>query len=177
MDYYLHNEYFYFWYCSVSTLWHRFFYLTCKIWVVFLCHSSNQTAAAGQPQETSWSQTPRTLRTPRPGRGWYSLAAVGVVWSVCQVEAPLHPSLSPVDVCWRLLWVCALWMAVGVCVHALKCCLRPEQNQVNTATWAESHSALLGAFNPTSCLFSDFASIQGGDSAEDAGGSQNWNQE
>ncbi|KAM8768156.1 uncharacterized protein AB9X84_020341 [Acanthopagrus schlegelii] len=94
--------------------------------------SSNPTAAVRQPQETSRSQTLRTLRTLRPRRGWHNLAAVGVVWSVCQVEAPLHPCLSPVDVCWRLLWVCVLWAAVGVCVRALKCCLRPGQNQGET---------------------------------------------
>ncbi|KAK9521206.1 hypothetical protein VZT92_021030 [Zoarces viviparus] len=86
--------------------------------------SSNQTPAVHQPQQTSWSQTLRTLR-----RGWYGFAPVGAVWSVCQVEATLHPSLILVDVCWRLLLVCLLWMVLGGCVHALKCCLRPGQNQ------------------------------------------------
>ncbi|XP_031719580.1 uncharacterized protein LOC116392353 isoform X2 [Anarrhichthys ocellatus] len=83
--------------------------------------SSNQTPAVHQPQQTSWSQTLR--------RGWYGFAPVGVVWSVCQVEATLHPSLLLVDVCWRLLLVCLLWMVLGGCVHALKCCRRPGQNQ------------------------------------------------
>ncbi|XP_049433488.1 uncharacterized protein si:ch211-151h10.2 [Epinephelus fuscoguttatus] len=88
--------------------------------------SSNQTSAVHEPQQTSWSQT---LRTLQPWRGWYSFLPVGVVWSVCQVEAPLHPSLLLVDVCWRLLLVCLLWMILGGCVHALKCRLQPGQNQ------------------------------------------------
>ncbi|XP_068580983.1 uncharacterized protein si:ch211-151h10.2 isoform X2 [Cebidichthys violaceus] len=86
--------------------------------------SSNQTPAVHQPQQTSWLQTLRTLR-----QGWYSFASVGVVWSVCQMEVTVHPSLLLVDVCWRVLLVCLLWMVLGGCVHVLKCCLRPEQNQ------------------------------------------------
>ncbi|XP_051255076.1 uncharacterized protein si:ch211-151h10.2 [Dicentrarchus labrax] len=86
---------------------------------------SKQTQAVRQPQQTSWSQT---LRTLGPLKGWYSFALVGVVWSVCQVEAPLHPSQG--DVCWRLLLVCLLWMVLGVCVLALKCRLRPGQSRV-----------------------------------------------
>ncbi|XP_041796699.1 uncharacterized protein si:ch211-151h10.2 isoform X2 [Chelmon rostratus] len=90
--------------------------------------SSNQTPAVPQPQQTSWSQT---LRTLRPWKSWHSFALPGVMWSVCQaqVEAPLHASLVLTDVCWRLLPVCLLWVVLGGCVHALKCCLRPGQEQ------------------------------------------------
>nr|XP_040038885.1 uncharacterized protein si:ch211-151h10.2 [Gasterosteus aculeatus aculeatus] len=84
--------------------------------------NSNQTPSTHQPQQTSWLQTLRTLRP-----GWYSFAPVGVVWSICRVEGTPSASLLPVDVCWRLLAVCLLWMALGGCVHALKCCLRPRR--------------------------------------------------
>ncbi|KAF1394402.1 hypothetical protein PFLUV_G00026840 [Perca fluviatilis] len=74
------------------------------------------------PQQTSWSQTVR--------KAWYTFAPVGVVWSVCQLEAPLQqPSLFLLDVCWRLLWLASLWMALAGCVHALKWRLRPGHNQ------------------------------------------------
>ncbi|KAM8902516.1 uncharacterized protein AB9W97_007158 isoform 2-T2 [Spinachia spinachia] len=79
--------------------------------------NSNQTPSAHQ--QTSWLQTLRTLRA-----GWCSLALAGVLWSICQV------SVLPVDVCWRLLSVCSLWMVLGGCVHALKSCLRPGHNEV-----------------------------------------------
>nr|XP_020470413.1 uncharacterized protein LOC109968464 [Monopterus albus] len=45
------------------------------------------------------------------------------------MEALLHPSVFVVDMCWRLLMVCVLWVVLGGCVHALKCCLRSQQNQ------------------------------------------------
>ncbi|XP_067451936.1 uncharacterized protein si:ch211-151h10.2 [Thunnus thynnus] len=53
------------------------------------------------------------------------------MWSVCQVEAQLHPSLLLVDVCWRFLQVCMLWLVLGGCVHALKHCLRLGQRKGN----------------------------------------------
>ncbi|TMS07745.1 hypothetical protein E3U43_011838 [Larimichthys crocea] len=74
----------------------------------------NQTPAVLQLLQTSWSQT---LRTVRPWKGWYSFALVGVVWSVCQVEEPQHPSLFLTGVCWRLLLVCSLWIVLGGCAH------------------------------------------------------------
>ncbi|XP_022617231.1 uncharacterized protein LOC111233646 [Seriola dumerili] len=89
--------------------------------------SSNQMPADGQPHLTFWSQA---LRTLRPWKGWCSFAPVGVVWLLHQVEAPLRPSVLLIDVCWRLLLVCSLWMVLGVCVYALKYCLRPGQKQV-----------------------------------------------
>ncbi|KAM9359609.1 uncharacterized protein ABDE67_002752 [Symphorus nematophorus] len=85
--------------------------------------SSNQTPAVRQQHQTSWS---RALRTLQPRKSWYSFALVGVVWSVCQVEAPL----CQVDM--RLLLVCLLWTVLGVFIHALKCCLRPGEKQVET---------------------------------------------
>ncbi|XP_070826697.1 uncharacterized protein [Chaetodon trifascialis] len=90
--------------------------------------SLSQTSAVPQPQQSSWSQT---LRTLRPWRGCHRFALPGAVWSVCQAQAeePLHPSLLLVDVCWRLLLVCLLWMLLGGCVHALKRCLQPGQEQ------------------------------------------------
>ncbi|KAM3615511.1 uncharacterized protein V6R79_003313 [Siganus canaliculatus] len=87
--------------------------------------SSIKAPAVDRPQPPSWSHA---LKTLRPCRRWYSLAAVGAVWSVCQVEAPLHSS-SQVDVCCRLALVWLLWLFLGGCVHALKRCLRPEQEQ------------------------------------------------
>ncbi|XP_034403653.1 uncharacterized protein si:ch211-151h10.2 [Cyclopterus lumpus] len=86
--------------------------------------SSNQSPVGHQPQQTSRFQTLRILR-----QGWSSFAPAGVVWSVCQVEATLHPSLLLVAVLWRLLLVCLLWMVLGGCVHALKCCLRAGQDR------------------------------------------------
>ncbi|XP_069017355.1 uncharacterized protein [Embiotoca jacksoni] len=86
--------------------------------------SSNQTTADGWSQHTFWSQTIRSLRP------WYSFAPAGVVWSVCQLEALLHPSVLLVDVCWRLLLLSLLWIVLGGCIHALKCCLRPRQIQM-----------------------------------------------
>uniref|UniRef100_UPI0037E7DACA uncharacterized protein isoform X1 n=1 Tax=Semicossyphus pulcher TaxID=241346 RepID=UPI0037E7DACA len=90
---------------------------------------SNQTADS-QSDETSWSQILRTRPSWRLNfKGWYSLALVGVMWSVCQVEAPLHPSVLLLDVCWRLGLVCLVWIPLGGCVYAFKNCLRPGQNQ------------------------------------------------
>nr|XP_046245749.1 uncharacterized protein si:ch211-151h10.2 isoform X2 [Scatophagus argus] len=87
--------------------------------------SSNQTPAVRQSQQTSRSQTLR--RTLQPLQGWCSFALAGVVWSVCQVEVPLHR--VQVDVCRRLLLVCLLWTVLAGCVYALKCCLRPGRDQ------------------------------------------------
>lgn len=100
------------------------------------------------------------------------------MWSVCQaqVEAPLHASLVLTDVCWRLLPVCLLWVVLGGCVHALKCCLRPGQEQVSAAASTESHLAVL-VYLMMLCLFSGFASIQGGASTEDPAGGCDWKQE
>ncbi|XP_042343109.1 uncharacterized protein si:ch211-151h10.2 isoform X2 [Plectropomus leopardus] len=91
--------------------------------------SSNQTPLVHQSQQTSWSQT---LRTLLPWRSWFSFLPVGVVWLVCQVEAPLHLYQPLVDVCLRLLLVCLLWMVLGGCVYALKYRLQPGQNQGET---------------------------------------------
>ncbi|KAM7398970.1 hypothetical protein PAMP_018269 [Pampus punctatissimus] len=90
---------------------------------------SNQTSADVQPQDTLWSQTMKRLLL---WKDWYSFALVGVVWSVCQVETPLHPSLLLVYVCWRFLHVCMLWLVLAGCVHALKRCLRLGQTQGNS---------------------------------------------
>ncbi|XP_026221101.1 uncharacterized protein si:ch211-151h10.2 [Anabas testudineus] len=87
---------------------------------------SNQTADDVRPQQTTW---PQFLKTLRPWKSWYSFAPVSVLWSICHVDVLLHPSLFAEDVCGRLLLVCLLWVVVGGCVHALKCCLRPGQNQ------------------------------------------------
>ncbi|XP_060903065.1 uncharacterized protein si:ch211-151h10.2 isoform X1 [Labrus mixtus] len=92
--------------------------------------SLRETLAAYQPQEISWSQIRRKLPHWNLNfRGCYSFALVAAVWSVCQVEAPLHPSVLLVDVCWRLVLVCSVWMGLGGCVHALKSSLRPGQTQ------------------------------------------------
>ncbi|XP_047450499.1 uncharacterized protein si:ch211-151h10.2 [Mugil cephalus] len=86
--------------------------------------SSNQTPDNVPKRNTSWAQISRTSLRP-----WYSLAPVGVVWSVCQLEALSHPSVSPLDVCWRLLSVCLLWIILGGCFRVLKCRLQPGHKQ------------------------------------------------
>ncbi|KAF3693264.1 hypothetical protein EXN66_Car008940 [Channa argus] len=88
--------------------------------------SSNETAADDGPQQTTWTQA---LCSLPPWRGWYNVVPVGVLWSLCQVEALQHLSFFVMDVCWRLLLVCLLWAVVGGCVYALKGRLRPGQNQ------------------------------------------------
>ncbi|XP_032361941.1 uncharacterized protein si:ch211-151h10.2 isoform X1 [Etheostoma spectabile] len=88
--------------------------------------SSNKAPVVHQPQKTSWSQTTRT--------GWYTFAPVGVVWCVCQLEAPLQPSPVLLGVCWRLLWLGVLWMTLAGCVRALKWCPRPGHNQFKGAS-------------------------------------------
>lgn len=93
----------------------------------FFYSYSNQIPAVFQSQQTSWSQI---LRTLRPCTEWYSFVLVGVVWSVCQAEAPLHPSLLLNYLCWRLLLLCLLWLALGGCIHVLRCCLWPGHKQV-----------------------------------------------
>ncbi|XP_041849827.1 uncharacterized protein si:ch211-151h10.2 isoform X2 [Melanotaenia boesemani] len=84
--------------------------------------SSNQKPDEGHVQHMSWSQSLRTLRP------WYSFAPVVAVWSVCQLEMLLHPSLSTVEVCCRLLLVCLLWIVLGGCIYALQRCLRPGKS-------------------------------------------------
>ncbi|KAG7479219.1 hypothetical protein JOB18_020970 [Solea senegalensis] len=110
-----------------------------------LVHGKGQPAGAGRGGGESWdckwmeeekererTQTPadsrtahwsQALQTLRPWRDWCSLAPVGAVWLFCQVEAP------SADVSWRLLLVCAAWLLLGGCVHALRCSLGPAQNQ------------------------------------------------
>ncbi|XP_022058472.1 uncharacterized protein si:ch211-151h10.2 isoform X2 [Acanthochromis polyacanthus] len=76
-------------------------------------------------------EEPRT-EVLRPLRPWFSWAPVGVVWSLCQLEALLHPSASLLDVCWRLLLLLLLLLllvALGGYIYALKICLQPGQEQ------------------------------------------------
>lgn len=82
-------------------------------------------SADGQLSNPTWSQTVRTLPP------WSSLAPVGVVWSVCQLEALLHPSLSLLDVCCRLLLVGLLWIILGCCIFTLRSRLRPGHSEPN----------------------------------------------
>lgn len=112
--------------------------LLCCFFLFYFC-SSNQTPADVQPPQTNWSQFLRTLQR---WKGWYSFAPVGVLWSICHVDALLHPSFFALDVCGRLLLVCFLWVAVGGCVRALKCCLWPGQNKVSAAAWSGYHLTL-----------------------------------
>lgn len=92
--------------------------------------SAAQTPADRAPN-TTWSQTVRTLPP------WTSLAPVGVVWSVCQLEALLHPSLSLPDVCCRLLLVGLLWIILGCCIFTLKGRLRPGHSQEERPRWTQ----------------------------------------
>lgn len=98
-----------------------------------LYSSAHQIPAVPQPQQTSW---PHTFSSLPPWKEWHHFALVVVVWSVFQAEAPLQPSLLLLYVCWRLLLMCLLWLALGGCVYLLKCWF---QKQVSTATnWAET---------------------------------------
>ncbi|XP_068174134.1 uncharacterized protein si:ch211-151h10.2 isoform X2 [Antennarius striatus] len=90
-----------------------------------LNYSSPNQAPAVQPQQTSWLQT---LRTWQLGKDTDKFILVGAVWSVCTLEASLSPSLLLVDMCWRLLLVGLLWLALGGCVHALKHCMGLSPN-------------------------------------------------
>ncbi|KAF7650413.1 hypothetical protein LDENG_00126430, partial [Lucifuga dentata] len=62
-------------------------------------------------------------------RGWFTLVPVGAVWSVCQMEALLQPSVLLLDFGWRFLLVCMLWLLMGGCVYAMK---RYLQRQVDS---------------------------------------------
>ncbi|KAJ3590982.1 hypothetical protein NHX12_008930 [Muraenolepis orangiensis] len=63
------------------------------------------------------SLVPR-LSTWRDGCLWWSrwstVAVVAVMWSVCQAEAPLHPSLGPAEAALRSVWFCGLLGVLGV---------------------------------------------------------------
>lgn len=82
---------------------------------------------------SSWSQTVAVtlsqllshLRTQRiPWKSCWSVAAVGVVWSVCQVEAPEHSSVR------CLLFLCLLWMLLAAGAHVLKWHLQQRLRKV-----------------------------------------------
>ncbi|MEQ2279986.1 hypothetical protein AMECASPLE_014875 [Ameca splendens] len=79
-----------------------------------------QTQNEGPLKGKLWSQTLRTFCCFVP---------VAAVWFVCQLEALPHPSLPLEDVCCRLLLVCLLWAVLAGGIYALRCCLRPGQNQ------------------------------------------------
>ncbi|CAN9510949.1 unnamed protein product [Ophioblennius macclurei] len=90
-----------------------------------------QRVTDAQTQNTTWSQTVRTLQP------WSSLAPVGVVWTVCQLEALLHPSLSLLDVGCRLLLVGLLWIILGCFIFTLKRRLRPGNSQEDSLRWTQ----------------------------------------
>lgn len=66
-----------------------------------------------------WSWAPRSF--PRR-RAWHSVALAAAVWSICQVEAPLHHSLSLTQMGWRLLLVGVLGIGLASAVVALTLC-------------------------------------------------------
>lgn len=84
-----------------------------------------------QSRQTAWSLV---LGAFHSCREWYSFALVGVVLSICQAEAPLHPYLLLSHVLWRVLLLCVLWLAVGGCIHILRSRLRPRHKQVSSRT-------------------------------------------
>ncbi|KAK2846665.1 hypothetical protein Q5P01_009664 [Channa striata] len=88
--------------------------------------SSNRAPADDGPQRAAWAQA---LSSLHPWTSWYNVAPVVVLWSLCQMEALQHLALLVMDVCWRLLLACLLWVVVRGFVWALKCRLRPGQNQ------------------------------------------------
>ncbi|XP_041654442.1 uncharacterized protein si:ch211-151h10.2 [Cheilinus undulatus] len=107
--------------------------------------SLNRTPSDFQSQETSSTQILKKLPHWNLNfQGWCSLALIAAVWFLCQVEAPLHPSVLLVGVCWRLLVVCLVWTLPAGCVHALKSSLRPGQSwgeqQLRMQTVSESRS-------------------------------------
>ncbi|XP_056467621.1 uncharacterized protein si:ch211-151h10.2 isoform X2 [Gadus chalcogrammus] len=53
-------------------------------------------------------------------RSWCAVALVCVMWSFCQVEAPLHPSLGLAEVAWRILCSGCLLAGLGACAMLLK---------------------------------------------------------
>ncbi|CAL8363650.1 unnamed protein product [Merluccius merluccius] len=75
--------------------------------------SVNQPGPAGQEEEPGPPERGPWLLRPS-WRSWSTAALVGAVWSVCQVEAPLHPSLGPAEAARRLLWSGGLWAGLGV---------------------------------------------------------------
>lgn len=79
--------------------------------------SPYETPAALQTQPASLAPM---LGVLHPCKEWYSFALVGVVLSICQAEAPLHPYLLLSHVFRRLLLLCALWLAVGSGIHLLR---------------------------------------------------------
>lgn len=86
-----------------------------------------------------------------PCKEWYSFALVGVVLSICQAEAPLHPYLLLAHVFWRLLLLCLLWLAVGSCIHVLRSRLWRRPKQVS------SHACRRTSHDPAvqfNCVFS-----------------------
>lgn len=76
-----------------------------------------------------------------PCKEWYSFALVGVVLSICQTEAPLHPYLLLAQVFRRLLLLCVLWLAVGSCIHVLKSRLWRRQKQVSSSLLEENYTS------------------------------------
>ncbi|XP_030007179.1 uncharacterized protein LOC115431070 [Sphaeramia orbicularis] len=90
-------------------------------------HSSNRTLPDVQTLLTSWLET--RLRSLQDWDTWCAVAAVGVVWSVGQLEAPLHPVVVLLVVFWRLVLVLVLWIILGAGVHALRRCLWVGQRQ------------------------------------------------
>ncbi|KAF7219544.1 uncharacterized protein si:ch211-151h10.2 isoform X2 [Nothobranchius furzeri] len=67
------------------------------------------------------------LRTSRP---WSSLASVGVLWFLFQLEVLRHPSLPLEDLFCRLILLCVLWLLLGACFHGLRFYLRTGPTQV-----------------------------------------------
>ncbi|XP_076002032.1 uncharacterized protein LOC142995036 [Genypterus blacodes] len=96
-------------------------------WMETRMEDGEREKTPGTAQCRSWS---RGLRVSIPWRAWFTIATVGVVWSVCQLEAPVRPSVSPVDVGWMFVLVCTLWMLLGGCVFALKRYLQLGERQV-----------------------------------------------
>ena len=106
-----------------------------------------------QPLQTSW---PLRLSSLLPWREWDSFALVAVVWLACEVEG-----LLLVNILVKLL----LWVLLGGCVSLLKGFLWLRWTQV-----CDSHASPWARLTVL-CLFSDFASVQGRISGEDAAGS------
>ncbi|CAL8334174.1 unnamed protein product [Boreogadus saida] len=72
------------------------------------------------PDRAFWLLTWRESCPSR--RSWCTalVALVCVMWSFCQVEAPLHPSLGLAEVAWRILCSGCLLAGLGACAMLLK---------------------------------------------------------
>ncbi|CAL8348703.1 unnamed protein product [Arctogadus glacialis] len=106
------------------------------------------------PDRAFWLLTWRECCPSR--RSWCAVALVCVMWSFCQVEAPLHPSLGLAEAAWRILCSGCLLAGLGACAMLLKkslgrsgkamvLCSESVADQKNThSSWVSKEPSLPG---------------------------------